>query len=179
MNQKNKIIIQEITDINEIKQVACLANEIWKEYYTELLETGQIEYMLDRFQSTEVIRYQITEEKYRYFIADDHSKYIGYCALKEDNNKNDLFLSKFYVRKDCRGQGVGKQMLAFAINQFSSNSETTVWLTVNKQNEASIAAYKKCGFYIVGELVADIGNGFVMDDYRLECPAVLLRKISR
>lgn len=41
-------------------------------------------------------------------------------------------------------------------------------LTVNKNNLHSIAAYKKLGFTTVESLIQDIGNGFVMDDYKME-----------
>jgi ribosomal protein S18 acetylase RimI-like enzyme len=44
---------------------------------------------------------------------------------------------------------------------------TRVWLTVNKGNP-SVKVYERLGFRIAKDLVMDIGNGFVMDDYRME-----------
>ena len=43
-----------------------------------------------------------------------------------------------------------------------------VYLTVNKHNNRAIAVYKKTGFEIVDEVVTDIGNDYVMDDYIFE-----------
>ena len=43
-----------------------------------------------------------------------------------------------------------------------------IYLTVNKYNTNSIMAYQKTGFVKTEELVIDIGNGYVMDDYRME-----------
>ena len=40
-----------------------------------------------------------------------------------------------------------------------------VYLTVNKHNDHAIAVYKKTGFKVIDEVVTDIGNGYVMDDY--------------
>ncbi len=40
--------------------------------------------------------------------------------------------------------------------------------TVNKNNSLAIRAYEKLGFENLGSIVADIGNGFVIDDYRME-----------
>ena len=45
---------------------------------------------------------------------------------------------------------------------------SSISLTVNKYNEASIKAYEKMGFKKVKDIVIDIGNGFVMDDYLME-----------
>lgn len=42
-------------------------------------------------------------------------------------------------------------------------------LTVNKGNELGIRAYKGNGFDIIESVEADIGNGFVMDDYIMAC----------
>ena len=44
-----------------------------------------------------------------------------------------------------------------------------IWLTVNKYNANTIAAYKKMGFETIGDGVTDIGSGYVMDDYFMEC----------
>ena len=43
-----------------------------------------------------------------------------------------------------------------------------IWLTCNRNNTSSLEVYKHLGFEVVREEVADIGNGFVMDDYILE-----------
>ena len=45
-----------------------------------------------------------------------------------------------------------------------------IWLTVNRHNDNTIAAYKAMGLTIVREQKADIGGGFFMDDYIMEKP---------
>ena len=40
-------------------------------------------------------------------------------------------------------------------------------LTVNINNTIAIKAYEKLGFKNVGPIVADIGNGFIMDDFQM------------
>ena len=42
------------------------------------------------------------------------------------------------------------------------------WLTVNRYNDHTIDVYKHWGFTVAREQCADIGNGFVMDDYVME-----------
>ncbi|MFR9065367.1 MAG: GNAT family N-acetyltransferase, partial [[Clostridium] scindens] len=42
-----------------------------------------------------------------------------------------------------------------------------IYLTCNKHNDNTLAIYDHLGFKITDEQVADIGNGFVMDDYIL------------
>ncbi len=158
---------QENTASGDWERIASLAAEIWTEHYTPLIGAEQVRYMLDRFQSAEAIRLQVADEGYRYFTVGENGDFFGYCALKQEDD-GTLFLSKFYIAKSFRGRGAGRSLLRFALSRFAPAPTAQVWLTVNKHNAASLAAYDKLGFSVVGEIVADIGNGFCMDDYRLE-----------
>ena len=48
------------------------------------------------------------------------------------------------------------------------NRVDKIGLRVNIYNTNSIAAYEKFGFKTIAEDVADIGGGYVMDDYIME-----------
>ncbi|MCL2349358.1 MAG: GNAT family N-acetyltransferase [Planctomycetaceae bacterium] len=166
-----KPIILECTTREQCHEIGVLARQIWTEHYAPITGLPQVEYMLDKFQSPEAIARQIHDEGYRYFAAFLDGKMVGYCAVQKDAAAS-IFLSKFYMSRDVRGQGIGKQLLHHAISACrppcQPSGSVTVWLTVNKRNETSIAVYRKLGFRITNELVTDIGNGYVMDDYRLE-----------
>ena len=43
-----------------------------------------------------------------------------------------------------------------------------MYLTVNKGNELGIRAYEGNGFETMDAVEADIGSGFIMDDYIME-----------
>jgi ribosomal protein S18 acetylase RimI-like enzyme len=43
-----------------------------------------------------------------------------------------------------------------------------IWLTVNKNNSPSLAWYLRMGFANAGPTIQDIGEGYIMDDFRLE-----------
>ncbi len=166
------IQIHEKTEAADIERIAALAAEIWREYYGDMIGIGQVEYMLENFQSVQAITRQVESEGYRYFVAEENGDFLGYCALQMSVESNRLYLSKFYVRKSARGCGVGRQLLRQGVGCFDVNPATIVWLTVYKGNAGSLAAYEKLGFTRAGESVFSIGEGYIMDDYRLECPAV-------
>ena len=60
-------------------------------------------------------------------------------------------------------------MLAFVKAAARREGFLKIYLNVNKYNSGSIAAYRRLGFYKLFDEVNDIGNGYVMDDYVLEC----------
>lgn len=160
----NGINMVEVKSEEQIKSVASMAEEIWHEWFPSIISEGQINYMLDKFQSVNAITEQLRNEGYRYFIIMNGGEYIGYTAIRPDSDGR-LFLSKIYIKKAHRGKGFGKTAISFLKEFCAENGLSAIWLTVNKHNDDSINVYKKCGFKVIGEGVADIGNGYVMDDY--------------
>lgn len=162
----NQLELRNISSNEEISQLSRLAATIWREHYSSILDEAQIEYMLSNFQSEEAIKNQIVKEGYEYcFLVVDH-QVVGYTAFKL--HEKDLFLSKLYIKKEERMKGYGSQTFALIENVARVNKKSSLWLTVNRFNEASILAYKKNGFQILRSQVTDIQGGYVMDDYVME-----------
>lgn len=157
-----------VTEPEQIRELAALAEEIWRQHFTPILKEGQVDYMLDKFQSESAMKKQMEEEGYRYFFIEDESGPVGYTGIKRDNGK--LFLSKLYLRKAHRGKGYASQAFAFLEEICKKEGLSAIWLTVNRFNYDTIAVYKKKGFLTLREQVADIGNGYMMDDYIMEKP---------
>lgn len=154
------------TSDEQLQQVAELASSIWHEYFTAIISREQINYMLERFQSYQALQQYVKQENYQYFFIKQENELVGYTGVKQEDGK--LFLSKLYLLKEHRGNGYG----GAAIDELKQLAEqqhlASIWLTVNRYNDSTIAMYKHKGFIVVREQVADIGNGFVMDDYIME-----------
>jgi diamine N-acetyltransferase len=172
-------MITKVITKTEIKAVEKLAKEIWTEHYTTIIGKEQVDYMLEKFQSEEAIANQITSEKYKYYLIRKNENYIGYAAIQV--KKEELFLSKIYIKNSERGRGHGKKIITFIENLTKENKLNKITLTVNKNNIKTIKAYKNCGFKNIGALIQDIGNGFVMNDYVMEkicTPSSVRKKIG-
>ncbi|RKP53131.1 GNAT family N-acetyltransferase [Cohnella endophytica] len=161
-----KLIFPHVNTAAEIVEVARLAAEIWREYYVSIITIEQIDYMIDKFQSIPAITDQIHHEGYEYYSIHHEGSAVGYMSVRQGEGK--LFLSKFYIGKEHRGRGYANKALAFLEQLCKDRNLSHIWLTANRHNKSSIAVYEKKGFRIVREQIADIGNGFVMDDYIME-----------
>jgi ribosomal protein S18 acetylase RimI-like enzyme len=166
-----EIVFTRVETEEEIAVLARLASEIWKDYFVLVISNEQIDYMLDKFQSVQAITEQITKQGYEYYFMNVNGSSIGYLGIKQEEGK--LFLSKFYIHKDHRGNGYASQAMELLVNLCKNRKLGTIWLTVNRYNDATIAIYEKKGFKTVRTQVADIGNGFVMDDNIMEKVIVL------
>lgn len=157
--------IEAVSGENQIETIEALAEEIWNEHFTPIIGKAQVDYMLGQFQSKLAIREQINNG-FLYFLIKSNDNYIGYFGMQL--NKDHLLLSKLYIRAAGRGTGFGRKAITFIEKLAIEQGASKISLTVNKYNAGTIAAYKKLGFQITGSMVQDIGDGFVMDDYRME-----------
>jgi len=153
--------------VSNYKLIEQLANVIWREHYIPITGEGQVEHMLEKYQSETAISSQI-KDGFQYFIIYYDETPTGYLSIKKENES--LFLSKIYVLKEYRGKKIGKTAMLFVEDKAKDMNCTKVVLTVNKNNTNSILAYEKFGFRNLGSVVKDIGKGFVMDDYKMEKP---------
>ena len=142
-----------------------IASLIWHEHFVSIISEQQIDYMVGMFQSKQAVTKQI-EDGYEYYLFRLEDTYIGYMGIHPEEEK--LFLSKLYLQKEYRGRGLARQALEFLVDYCIRHHLAAIYLTCNRNNDKSIAVYKKMGFVTVREQVADIGNGFVMDDYVME-----------
>ncbi len=151
----------------QIKELCSLAKEIWNEYSICFISQEQIDYMLEKFQSEQVVKGQINFQNYLYYFMEEDGENIGYFAVQKQ--KDNLFLSKIYIKKDFRGKGFARKAFTNAIIPIARELELPkITLTVNKYNFASIMVYEKLGFDRVDSKEFDIGNGYIMDDYIYE-----------
>jgi ribosomal protein S18 acetylase RimI-like enzyme len=156
--------IRPVATAIDIETVARLAKEIWYEHYVPIIGREQVDYMVPRMQSVPAIAAQIAEG-YEYFLAAVDGEEVGYAAVRSEDGA--VFLSKLYVRKSARRSGIARRMLAHLEDSARVRGLRSIWLTVNKENPA-LQAYLRLGFRVTGPIVTDIGDGFVMDDYRME-----------
>lgn len=148
--------------------LASLADKVWHEFFPGIITVEQVDYMVERFQSEKALTKQITEEGYDYFLLELNSISIGYVGIHIEEDTKKLFLSKLYLLKSYRGKGYASQTFEFLKGIATAYQLKVIYLTVNRGNGHSVDVYKNWGFVTVKEEAADIGNGFVMDDYIME-----------
>ena len=148
--------------------LAALASEIWHEYWPALIGEAQTDYMVEQFQSASAVDRQIKEEGYRYWLIKADGQEAGYYGACP--GEGGLFLSKLYIRRAFRGRRLASAAIERCREWCRREGYPHICLTVNKENRDSIAVYRHLGFEKVRDQVADIGGGYVMDDYVMQLP---------
>jgi ribosomal protein S18 acetylase RimI-like enzyme len=149
---------------SEIPALRQMAHDIWHAHYPGIITTAQIDYMLQRMFAPDVLRAELSG-KVQWEFSWHEGRRVGFLSLLPEANTHRLKLSKLYLLPEFHGRGLGQEMLARVKTCARTAGARQVHLTVNKQNAIAIRAYQKAGFQITGEMVADIGGGYVMDDF--------------
>ncbi len=170
---------------SQIDELADMANRIWHEYWPDIIGKDQTDYMIDMFQSVSAITRDIQQHNYRYWFVVDDGKKVGFTggAIEEMTDDADhnafihhsdvvdtrwprrFFISKVYLYADERGKHYSSRVLDFYEQFCRNNNLPVMYLTVNRENDLGVRAYKGRGFDTVDQVDNPIGRGYVMNDY--------------
>lgn len=141
-----------------------LAYRIWHAHYPGIISAGQIDYMLERGYTRQVILDEMNNQGVIWLSIRTGDTMIGFASLGP-HAPHTMKLHKLYLLPDYHGAGIGARVLAEVELIARNNASTALVLNVNRHNAKAIRAYERAGWRIAEEMVVDIGNGFVMDDF--------------
>lgn len=150
----------------DIDSVIELAGVIWRHHYPGIITHEQIDYMLGQRYTPAIIRAQMQSGSAWWDQAILDSRMIGFAQYELYGRS--MKLDKLYLHQAFQRSGYGSRMLAHVEDAARRRGADAVRLNVNKHNFKSIAAYRKNGYEVVETVVADIGGGYVMDDYVMQ-----------
>ncbi|MGC0155186.1 GNAT family N-acetyltransferase [Chromobacterium vaccinii] len=153
---------------DDFAAVAELAGEIWHRHFIGMISREQIAYMLaGRYTPEKLGRYLGAPDRWFRLLRVDGGL-CGYCSYALSPRPGEMKLEQLYLSEDRRGQGLGGRMMDEVEAAARAGGCDTLMLTVNRHNVGAIDVYLRRGFAVREEVAADIGNGFVMDDYVME-----------
>jgi GNAT superfamily N-acetyltransferase len=161
-----------ISDIPIIKEIA---EKAWRPTYEHILTERQTLYMLDLMYNSLTLENQINGN-IAFFMVDLGQKTVGYFSV-EILNEQKVKLHKLYLDPTQKQQGLGKKIIQFIRDWTLTNQRESIILNVNKNNSA-VQFYQKMGFIIIEELILDIGEGYVMDDFVMQLDLGSTRSIA-
>lgn len=158
--------VRKVETDTQVREIADLAKVIWNEHFTPIIGKDQVDYMVEKFQSYPALKEQISEG-YEYYQIFSGGEFCGYTGIHPGED-NRLFLSKLYLKKESRGHHLATGAFSFLKEICRERGYSAIWLTCNKHNDNSLGVYRHFGFEIIDTQEADIGGGFIMDDYIME-----------
>ena len=151
---------------NDIALISRLGHDIWREVYPPIIGSAQVEYMLEKMYNYAALEEQMKDLGHKFFIAMYSGQDVGFVSFSFHHGElaNRTRIHKLYLLPSMQGKGLGAQMVKYVEALSKENNDVKLELNVNKNNPA-LHFYNRLGFAIEKDVVIDIGNGYVMDDY--------------
>lgn len=160
------ITISEAT-VEDFETIRTIAHTTWPVVYGEILSKAQIDYMLEKMYSVTTLMDNLNKGHY-FILAEEDSVCWGFASFEHHYlNQKCTRLHKIYLLPETQGKGLGKMLLERIINLAKENHSEIISLNVNRFNKA-YTFYTTMGFEVVAEEDLDIGNGYLMEDYKME-----------
>jgi len=93
---------------------------------------------------TEEWFYRVLEAPYRTYVMEQDYQVIGFAVMRYLFEESELL--NIGIEKNKQGQGYGKQLLCYLIEQVGQNQIKYIFLEVRSSNQVARRLYKKCGF---------------------------------
>lgn len=163
----------EFKKIKTAKEIDCLIGliqEIWPEVFIPIIGSEQVDYMLMHYQGRDVITAEIARGIQYFFVEQDNCP-VGYFAYALE--KDQLFISKVYLKKAFRGLGLASKVFAYFEKVARENNKEKLFLHVNRFNKQAVDIYLRRGFEIVKTVDEPLGDKFFLNDYWMEKKLVI------
>ncbi|MBB4078857.1 ribosomal protein S18 acetylase RimI-like enzyme [Lewinella aquimaris] len=176
--QTYRIVPATAADFPTIERLARL---IWPETFGSILSTAQIEYMLDLMYSEAALMEQVKKGHVFHLLldalGDETSGYshhaqlryrpVGYVSHEVNNLPGTTKIHKIYLLPGTQGRGYGRALIDKVEAIARRANQTKLRLDVNFQNPA-VSFYEHLGFRKIDRFDTEIGQGYLMEDWRME-----------
>ena len=149
----------------DLPAISELAGVIWRACYPGIITNEQIDYMLARMYSLDTLLDEVRSQGIRYDRLLVGGEFVAFSSCGPAEQLKVIKLHKLYLHPAWHGRGLGSLLLQHCEREARKLGARRLILNVNKNNAKAIAAYQRNGFVVADTVVADIGGGFVMDDY--------------
>lgn len=153
--------------LNDIPIIQEIAQKTWPEVYGAILSDRQFEYMMNLMYSEESLQNQF-KNQHLFYLAFQENSCLGFVSCENNyHNSKVTRIHKIYILPQAQGKGIGAMLMDTVVALAKDNQSEMLSLNVNKYNKA-LNFYLKIGFTIATQEDIEIGNGYLMEDYRME-----------
>lgn len=156
------IVVKRAT-LESIPDIQAVARQVWPVTYGNVISGDQLNYMLDKFYSTESLTRQMSEQGQEFILATEFDMVLGFASYSHLGD--GIFkLHKLYVFSYQQGKNVGRRLLRYVVEDIRTRNAKRLILNVNRYNRAKLF-YERLGFEVLEEVDIPIGNGYYMNDF--------------
>ena len=164
---------------DDLPTIERIARATWPDTFASILEPEQIEYMLQMMYRPEALREQLEQGHVFHLLlggqgqvangyggTTERYRAVGYVSHQLDYLPDTTKIHKLYVLPNAQGKGYGRALLETVERLAVRAGQKDLRLDVNYRNRA-ISFYEQQGFDKIERFDTEIGDGFLMEDWRM------------
>ncbi len=145
--------IQPIT-LADLETLSTVATRAYFDHYKHLWYDQGAWYAHKCF-NVKQLEDEISDKKNLFFMVIFDEKPVGFLKLRPENQLteqtgNGFEVERIYLTKEVTGKGVGRKLMAFAIEMAHQQHKDYVWLKAMDSSQNAIRFYESLGFEICG-----------------------------
>ncbi|MBQ2262074.1 MAG: GNAT family N-acetyltransferase [Loktanella sp.] len=156
---------------SDASSIAAISIEVWIGTYLKRgVSAFFADYALAEFTPSKIEKLILDPDQF-ILLSENDQGIDGFIRLSPNSKApipgcSEMEISTFYVQPRQHGKGIGKRLLAAALQHCRDICVEAVWLTTNAENDSAIAFYLAQGFEHVGETHFRIGDqGYLNNVY--------------
>lgn len=142
-----------LTDLEALRSIGI---ETYDESFRAMNSAETMAQYLEESFHVKKVEAELNNPACHFYFLEGGQSLAGYLKLNEApaqsdvNDAESLEIERIYIRQAFKGQGLGRRLMSFALEQAEALSKKYVWLGVWDQNVDALAFYGKMGFEEAG-----------------------------
>ncbi|MEM9326429.1 MAG: GNAT family N-acetyltransferase [Bacteroidota bacterium] len=142
--------------LSDLHTLVTLAQDTFVDAFGAVNKKEDMQAYLESSLSRQQLQQELLNEDSEFYFGLMEGTVAGYLKFNVGNAQNEplgdsaLELERIYVRSQYQGQGLGKQLLDFTLEEARRLGKETVWLGVWDQNHGARRLYESRGFTAFG-----------------------------
>jgi diamine N-acetyltransferase len=155
--------------LSELETLRAIGYETYDETFRSMNTQETMDRYLEEAFNRERLSSELANEDSRFFFLYANDALAGYLKINDAPSQSDindpesLEIERIYIRKACKGKGLGSHLMRFAIKLAAEKGKRFVWLGVWEKNGAAISFYQKMGFEEAGRHSFRMGDELQSD----------------
>lgn len=147
---------------SDIKQIATIKVEGWRQAYGDIIANDYLENMSVSKEMTKYANNYYSLDTV--FVAEQDNEILGFCRIYDYNNSPykdieiDCEIREIYVRPNIKRMGIGSKIFKYVLNYLKNKGKKKLYLGVFESNYKSRKFYEKMGGIIGEKSILKIEN---------------------
>lgn len=149
---------------HDLQALTKLGRDTFVETFGTLYTPEDLNSFLTEVYSESVVADELADPKLSHQVIEHQGDLIAFAKIGpvyvpvDDPAPDAMELWQIYVRREFLGQGLGKQLMTWAFQQFEELGAGDIYVSVFSENERAIRFYQAYGFEKFGEYGFPVGE---------------------